>query len=507
MKSTLRCRPGVSTPLALCLMLAGVVSPLAARNRATEQAMAKIDAVIAEGPYKAYWQSLEDYQVPNWYADAKFGIFIHWGVDAVPAFDDWYFGHMYEKASPVYQHHIDTYGPQSKFGYKDLIPSLTFAKFDPAQYAALFKQAGAKFVVPVGEHHDGFPLYDCSYTMWNAARMGPKRDVVADLEVAVRKEGLHFGVSSHRAENWWMYHGGMEFDSDVRDPRYAGLYGPAKPKNTPPDQDFLEDWLARSCEIVDRFKPEVVWFDWWIEEPAFQPYLQKFAAYYYNRAAEWKQGAVINYKYRSFTEKSAVLDLERGQLDAIRPMVWQNDTSVSKNSWFHVSDPQYRTPDSLVDDLVDIVSKNGVLLLNVGPMADGTIPEPEQAILRGIGTWLAVNGEAIYGTRPWKIFGEGPTTRRRISDYQLPTFTAGDIRFTQKGDVLYAIALGWPEEGHLAVKSLGSDLPYYEKRMGKVELLGSGPDLKWSRNGDGLSIALPKQRPCDYAYAFKISPA
>ena len=190
----------------------------------------------------------------------------------------------------MYQHHLETYGPPSKFGYKDLIPRFTFDKYDPAQYATLFRQAGAKFVVPVGEHHDGFPLYNCSFTMWNAARMGPKRDLVAELESAVRKAGLHFGVSSHRAENWWMYHHGMEIDSDVRDARYAGLYGPAMPSTTPPNQEFLEDWLARSCELVDQFKPEVVWFDWWIEEPAFQPYLQKFAAYYYNRASQWKQG-------------------------------------------------------------------------------------------------------------------------------------------------------------------------------------------------------------------------
>ncbi len=465
--------------------------------------MARVDEVIANGPFKSYWQSLQSYQPPEWYIDAKFGIFIHWGVDAVPAYDDWYFGHMYEKGNDVYRHHQETYGFPSKFGYKDFIPRLTFEKYDAAEYATLFKQAGAKFVIPVGEHHDGFPLYDSDYTQWNAARMGPKRDIVAELQTAVRQQGMHFGVSSHRAENWWMYHNGTEIDSDVRDPRYADLYGPAKPKTTPPSKWFLEDWLARSTEIVDKFKPDVVWFDWWIEEPAFQPYLQKFAAYYYNRAAEWKSGAVINYKYHSFPEGAAVLDLERGQLGAIRPMVWQNDTSVSKNSWFHVANPEYRTAGSLVGDLVDIVSKNGVLLLNVGPRADGSIPEEEQSILRGIGDWLSVNGEAIYGTRPWKVFGEGPTQVQEgpFNDTKRTSFTARDIRFTTRPGVLYAVVLGWPEDQRVSISALVEGA---EGDVQGVRLLGSSQKLKWKRDASGLHVELPQKAPCDYAYSLAI---
>ena len=477
--------------------------PVVASERAIEQAMARVDEVIAGGPFKSYWQSLQDYQAPEWYIDAKFGIFIHWGVDAVPAYDDWYFGHMYEKGNDVYRHHLETYGPQARFGYKEFIPLLTFEKYDATQYASLFKAAGAKFVVPVGEHHDGFPLYDCGYTMWNAARMGPKRDIVAELETAVRSQGMRFGVSSHHAENWWMYHAGTEIDSDVNDPRYAGLYGPAKPKTMPPNQAFLEDWLARSTEIVDKFKPDVVWFDWWIEEPVFQPYLQKFAAYYYNRAAQWKSGAVINYKYRAFPDGAAVLDLERGQLNAIRPMVWQNDTSVSKNSWFHVAHPEYRTPGSLVGDLVDIVSKNGVLLLNVGPMADGSIPEQEQAILRGIGAWLRVNGEAIYGTRPWKVFGEGPTQVHEgpFNDTKRTPFTARDVRFTTKGGMLYAIVLGWPEDRQVNIAALAEGAA---GDIRSVRLLGSTDALKWKRESVGLHVELPEKPPCDYAYSLAI---
>lgn len=488
-----------SALFSLCIL----VLPAPARDRAVEQAMVRVDEVIANGAFKSYWQSLQAYRVPDWYVDAKFGIFIHWGVDSVPAYDDWYFGRMYEKGHDVYRHHLATYGPQTTFGYKDFIPRLTFEKYDAKQYAALFKSAGARFVVPVGEHHDGFPLYDCGYTMWNAARMGPKRDIVAELESAVRQQGMHFGVSSHRAENWWMYHHGMEIDSDVSDPRYAGLYGPAKPRTTPPSQSFLEDWLARSTEIVDKFKPDLVWFDWWIEEPAFQPYLQKFAAYYYNRAAEWKSGAVINYKFHAFPDGAAVLDLERGQLDAIRPMVWQNDTSVSKNSWFHVANPEYRTPESLVGDLVDIVSKNGVLLLNVGPQADGSIPEQEQAILRDIGAWLSVNGAAIYGTRPWKVFGEGPTRVESgsFSDTKRLPFTARDIRFTTKGATLYAIVLAWPDDGHVNIAALRDGAA---DDIRAVRLLGSSEVLKWKRDAAGLRVELPAKRPCNYAYSLAI---
>jgi len=192
----------------------------------------------------------------------------------------------------------------------------------------------------------------------------------------------------------------MTFESDVRDPRYASLYGPAKPDKTQPDKDYLDDWLARTSEIVEKYHPEIVWFDWWIEQPVFEPYLQKFAAYYYNRGAEWKRGVAINYKHKSFPERAAVLDIERGKLDTIRPLFWQTDTSVSVKSWGYIQNDQFRAPESLVDELVDIVSKNGCLLLNVGPRPDGTIPEGAEKILRAMGGWLAANGEAIYGTRP-----------------------------------------------------------------------------------------------------------
>ncbi len=497
----------------LLLMSAFSLASPAAEPAAVDAALAKIDAVIAQGPFEASWQSLESYQCPNWFRDAKFGIFIHWGPMSVPAFDDWYARNMYLQDHKVFQHHLETYGPQAKFGFKDFLPRFKAEKFDPGQYAKLFEQAGAKFVVPVAEHHDGFPLYDCSFTDWNAVKMGPRRDLVADLAQAVRRQGLHFGASSHRAENWWFYGGGRQFDSDVHDPRFAGLYGPAKDRQqseqqiTPPDAAFLNDWLARTCELVDNYQPEQVWFDWWIEQPAFAPYLKKFAAFYYNRAAQWKRGVVIAYKKEAFPERAAVLDLERGQLASLRPLVWQTDTSVSKNSWFHLRDPDYRTVDSLVDDLVDIVSKNGVLLLNIGPKADGSIPQPEQQRLLEVGRWLSVNGEAIYGSRPWAVFGEGPTQvfEGQFTDTKRQPFTSEDIRFTSKGATLYAVALAWPASGKLTIKSLAEGASHAPGEVTGVELLGSKAKLAWARNSQGLTIEMPTQKPCDHAFVFKIA--
>lgn len=472
-----------------------------------DRAVKVIDQVAAAGPFRPTWDSLEKYRVPEWYLDAKFGIFIHWGVYSVPAFEnEWYPRNMYNEKSPVFKHHIETYGPQSKFGYKDFIPRFTAEKFDARHWAELFRKAGAKYVVPVAEHHDGFPMYDCSLTEWSAARMGPKRDIIGELAAAVRKQGLHFGASTHRAEHWWFYDLGMTFDSDVRDPRYASLYGPAKPRDTQPDEAYLRDWIARTSEIVEKYQPELVWFDWWIEQPVFQPYLQKFAAYYYNRGVQWKRGVAINYKNKAFPERAAVLDIERGKLDAARPLFWQTDTSVCKRSWGYIQNHDYRSVDSLVDDLVDIVSKNGSLLLNIGPRPDGTIPQPQEEILLEMGRWLAVNGEAIYGTRPWKVYGEGPTqvVGGSFKDTASTPFTAEDIRFTTRGDTLYAVALDWPQNGRLVVRSLASNSPAAAAQIKAVQLLGSGAKLKWRRTAAGLVVELPAQRPGRYAFALKI---
>ena len=472
--------------------------------------------------FEAIWESLQQYTIPQWYQNAKFGIFIHWGVYAVPAFgNEWYPRNMYLAGSPEFEHHRQTYGPHAQFGYKDFIPMFRAEKYDPGQWADLFKKAGAKYVVPVAEHHDGFPMYDCSFSEWTAAKMGPKRDLIGELADAVRQAGMVFGVSSHRAEHWWFMNGGMEFDSDVQDPRYADFYGPAKPTESSkslfseawhskdwqprPSGKFLDDWLARTCELIDKYQPQVVWFDWWIEQIVFEPYLQKFAAYYYNRGLEWNKGVVINHKYESYPEGTAVFDVERGQLKGIRPLFWQTDTAMAKNSWGYVENQEYKTATSLIHDLVDIVSKNGTLLLNVGPRADGTIPEPEQEILLEIGRWLAVNGEAIYGTRPWQTYGEGPTevAEGSFTDTQRATFTARDFRFTTNRNTLYAICLDWPGE-EAVITSLGTNSTVQADRIAHISLLGSAEPLSWSQDETGLMVKTPLDKPCQHAYTLKI---
>jgi alpha-L-fucosidase len=350
--------------------------------------------------------------------------------------------------------------------------------------------------------------------------MGPKRDIVGELAEATRKHGLIFGASSHRAEHWWFFDGGRKFPSDVQDPANDAFYGPAVMASPPsfdvpewssrdwqprPSAKFLEDWLARTCEIVDKYKPQLLWFDWWIEQTIFKPYLQRFAAYYYNRAAEWGTGgAAINYKHDSFAEGSAVYDIERGQLTGVSPRFWQNDTSVSKNSWGYIQGHDYKKASDVIGDLIDVVSKNGALLLNIGPKPDGTIPEPEVEMLRAIGRWLVVNGEAIYNTRPASIFGEGPTevAEGQFTDTNRSSFTGQDFRFTTNGSTLYAIAMAWPgEEAHIKSLAKGSSLQKGE--IAKISMLGAG-NLEWTQDEAGLHIKTPAQKPCDDAFSFKI---
>ena len=486
-----------------------------------EKRLADIEAVARRGPFKPDWPSItNNFRTPDWYRDAKFGLFIHWGAYAVPAFgSEWYPRNMYVAGSDEFKHHVATYGPQSKFGYKDFIPMFKAEKFDANAWAKLFKEAGVKYVVPVAEHHDGFPMYASDMTEWCAAKRGPQRDLIGEQAKAYRKAGIVFGASSHRAEHWFFFDNGMYFDSDVRDTNNAALYGPAVNKRTaeaqaePPDKAFLDDWLLRSCEIVDKYRPQIVYFDWWICQPVFQPYLKSFAAYYYNRGVEWKKQVAINFKEWegiSFPQGAGVFDMERGQAAEIQPEFWQTCTSVSKNSWGYITNHIYKDTGEIVDDLVDIVSKNGTMLVNIGPKADGTIPEHEQQMLREIGAWLRINGEAIYGTRPWKKFGEGPTqiAAGSFSDKSKPRFTAEDFRFTTKGETLYAIALAWAEDGKFLIESLShssSGCLLFGAEVKRVELLGYKGKVIWKQTVKGLEVALPGKAPCDFAATLKIS--
>ena len=492
-------------------------SAAGARETPVARKVAEVEGVAARGPFAPNWNSLATFTVPGWYQDAKFGIFIHWGLYSVPAFgNEWYPRNMYKKDEKEFAHHVATYGPQSRFGYQDFIPRFTAERFDAKRWVALFKAAGARYIVPVAEHHDGFAMYDSDMTRWSAAKMGPKRDVIGELAAAARAEGLVFGLSSHRVEHWWFFDHGKTFDSDVGDPAFADFYGPAvsqktsEAQQTPPDARFLDDWLARCAELVDKYRPQLVWFDWWIAQPAVHPYLQKFAAFYYNRGAEWRSGVAINYKKHggeSFPDTAGVLDIERGQLAGMRQLFWQTDTSVSKNSWGYILNKEYKTSDALIDDLVDIVSKNGALLLNIGPKPDGTIPEPEERLLREIGGWLALNGEAIYATRPWTTFGEGPTAvvEGPFADTKRKAFTEHDIRFTRKGDTVFAIALAWPAAGEVAIKALAAGAPSAAREIASIEGLGRAGDVTWTRDAEALHIRLgPPPAPLPAAVAFRI---
>ena len=479
----------------------------------------QVDKVDQQGPFRPDWESLQKYEVPEWYKDAKFGIFIHWGVYSVPAFgNEWYPRNMYVPGSPEYQHHIATYGTQDKFGYKDFIPMFKAEQFDAAAWADLFKKAGAKYVVPVAEHHDGFAMYDSGLSDWTAAKMGPHRDVIGQLAKAVRADGLHFGVSSHRVEHNFFLGVGRAIPSDVNDPQYAAFYGPAhnwlsNKWGTPLDGDFTyvssawaNDWLARAAEIVDKYHPDIVYFDWWIGQALIRPNLTRFAAFYYNNSLKYGDHVgVINYKDYAMQEHSAVLDVERGQLAELRPLYWQTDTSVSNKSWGYINDDTFKSPEFIVHQLIDIVSKNGNLLLNIGPKSDGTIPEQVQQVLLGVGGWLDVNGEAIYGTRPWRIYGEGPTKAAAgaFHDTDVTNYTSDDFRFTTKGGALYVIGLSWPGNGEAVVRSLASAVG--GERVKGVSLLGSGAKVQFDQQGDGLHVKLPGQPPSKYAYVLRVT--
>ena len=479
-----------------------------------------VDRSIAAGPFRPDWESLGNYKVPAWYMDAKFGIFIHWGVYSVPAYgNEWYPRNMYKQDSDEYKHHVATYGAQDKFGYKDFIPRFKAEKFDPAAWARLFKESGAKYVVPVFEHHDGFAMYDCGLSDWTAVKMGPHRDLWGDLAKAVRAEGLHLGASSHRVEHNFFLGVGRDIPSDVNDPQFAAFYGPAHrwmeaKEHTPLANDFTyvskawtDDWLARSAEIVEKYHPDIMYFDWWIGQPSVREDLTRFASFYYNESMK-SGGAVgvINYKDYALQEHSAVLDIERGQLSGIRPLYWQTDTSISNKSWGYIDNDTFKSPQFVVHQLVDIVSKNGNLLLNIGPRSDGTIPDEVQQVLREIGEWLKVNGEAIYGTRAWKTFGEGPTkvTEGSFHDTDTQAYTPEDFRFTRKDDALYAIEMGWPTNREAVIHSLARTASGEGAKVQAVELLGSDAKLKFEQRDDGLHIQLPEQRPGEFAYAFRI---
>ncbi|HDY88424.1 MAG TPA: alpha-L-fucosidase [bacterium] len=460
--------------------------------------------------YEPTWESLRQHTTPEWFKDAKFGIYFHWGAYSVPAFDnEWYPRHMYQKDSKVFEFHRENFGPQSEFGYKDFIPMFKAENFNPDEWAELFKKAGAQFAGPVAEHHDGFAMWDSGLTKWDAADMGPKRDTTGELARAIRKQGMKFVVSFHHGFHWKFFEPSYEGDYDTKDPEYTAvdrIYPPFHEKETPESEEFLNLWEAKIKEVIDKYEPDYMWFDFGWREPTFEEYKKSIIAYYYNKAEELGKEVVVSHKDDHLPPGVAVLDIERGKLDTLTTLDWITDTSVDRKSWCYIKNPDYKSVNTIVDNLVDRVSKNGNLLLNIGPRPDGTIPDEQKKLLLDIGEWLDVNGEAIYGTRYWKIYGEGPTKIKAGSfgEKDIKDYTVQDIRFTTKDSILYAICLDWPER-EFNIKSLSSTSNLCTEKIIEITMLGNNEKLKWSRDKDALTIMTPTEKPCEHAFVFKIS--
>lgn len=472
--------------------------------QAEAKMLSLVEDVIACGPYAPSWESLSKAPVPAWFREKRLGIFVHWGLYSVPAnSNEWYSRNMYIRGMPAYEHHVKTYGPQNQFGYKDFIPMFTAEAFDARQWITLFKNAGAQYVFPVAEHHDGFQMYDSSLSDWNCVKMGAKRDILGQLKCEAQKQGLVFCTSSHRAEHWWFMGHGREFDSDVKEPMKKGdFYWPAMPEpdnqalcSEPyPTQEYLDDWLARTAELIWNYQPRLLYFDWWIQHQAFRAHLKKLAAFYYNCGKLWGQDVMICYKHDAMSFGSGIVQIERGSFAEAKPYAWQTDTAVARNSWCYTDSLDYKSSREIICTLVDVVSKGGNLLLNIGPKGDGSIPDGDQEILEDLGRWMAVNREAIDGSRCWRRSQEGPTVHAegQFQDGTETRYTSRDYRFTAANGAIYAICMACPEDGRFTVRALADsrdqNVPEFHGLVESVEILGYDGDLAWHKDADGLHV-------------------
>ena len=482
----------------LLLIAMGLCLPAGAQQN-------KYGIEVPRGPYTDTWDSLKAHQDPAWFLDAKFGIYTHWGpvtvgTEDAPTAMEWFAQQLYLADNPAFAYHKQKYGDPHTFGFKDMIPLFKADKFNAEEWAGLFSKAGARFAGPVAVHHDNFAMWDSKVTRWNSVQMGPHRDITGELEKAYRQRGLKFITTFHHGWAWRFYEPAYQFDG--QDPQYWDLYAGPHPKDAPPSVEYLEKWLAMVDEAVTRYKPDLIWFDFELGQLIPPAYQRKMFADYYNWAAANKMESGVAHKIPEIHQYTGILDFERGRADRIQTFPWLTDTALGP--WFNHNVLEYRTTNDLVDTFIDIVSKNGCLLLNVGPHADGSIPERAKTMLLAMGEWLRVNGEAVYGTRPWVTFGEGPTKNGGggFSEEKDKPYTAEDIRFTAKGEDLYAMPLAWPSNGSVVIKTL-------RKRSGpgavrSVSLLGSMAKLRWSQTEAGLEVKLPAAKPCDYAYALKI---
>ncbi len=487
----------------------------------TQEYLKLIDYVNETAKYKADWASLSHHKIPEWYMRDKLGIFIHWGIYSVPAHGcEWYSRGMYDQNCEDFEYHRKTYGNQKDFGYKDFIPMFKAEKFDAAEWVALFKKAGIKYVMPVAEHHDGFAMYETQFNRWNAKEMGPCLDVVGEIKTECEKQGLTLCASTHRAEHYFFMNMGRTFDSDVNDENYEDFYGPAvyckefhsgdlhkytaDTYSLGASKEWLEDWLVRTCELIDKYQPAVLYFDWWVHNHSFKPYLKKLAAYYYNRAEEWGKEVTINYKHEAFPPTVATFDIERGALSGISPIYWQTDTAIGKCSWGYRKDNVYKSARQVICDLIDIVSKNGNLLINIGPKPDGTITDEETEVLLTMGKWLKTNGDGIYGTTFWKQFGEGEVNSEDgfFKDSDEKAFTTEDFRFTYKNGYLYVFQMR-PSKT-IKIKTLRKH-NHHDYLIESVELLGHNEKITFERDENYLKINLQNEPENDLPICFKIA--
>jgi alpha-L-fucosidase len=488
---------------------------------------------IPAGPFQGTRESLKAYKVPDWFRDAKFGIWAHWGPQSSTELGDWYARNMYMEGSKQYQQHIAKYGHPTKFGYKDIIPTWKAEKFDPEHLMSLYKKAGAKYFVSMGVHHDNFDLWNSKHQRWNSVKMGPKKDIVGMFHKAALKQGLKFGVSEHLAVSYHWFqtsHGadkegqykGIPYDGAVDKPDwdlYHETHAVPKKKNGSDDpwnpENVPDKWklhyFNRMKDLIDNYEPDLLYTDGPI---FFEEYGLSFVAHLYNQSAKKNKGvvqAVYNSKRREDSEAgTCVLDLERGVVDKIWPNPWQTDTCVG--NWHYNKGYQYKSAKTVIDLLVDIVSRNGNLLLNFPLNSAGTLDSDEEKTLAGVTAWMAVNSEGIYGTRPWKIFGEGPGTADsakgggNFNERTRKELTAADVRFTTKGKTLYAFCMGVPGKQAI-VAPLAKNSPHGAGKIQNVELLGLKGKLKWSQDETGLKVELPEKKPCENAITLKITNA
>ena len=480
---------------------------------------------IAAGPFEPTWESLQNYACPDWFRDAKFGIWAHWGPQSVPMVGDWYARHLYVQGHAQNVHHVAHFGHPSQFGMKDIFPLWTAEKFDPDALMRLFVQAGARYFVSMGVHHDNFDLWHSPNHRWNAVNIGPKRDIVREWQSAAKKHALPFGVSEHLAASftWWQTSHGSDQTGALAGVPYDGadaqnedLYHrqAAEGDNAwySTDAQWARAWFGRIKYLLDEYQPDLLYSDGALP---FDLVGRTMLAHFYNANIERNGGqleAVYNLKdwtskpgHGTYREGIGVQDVERGGLSKIKDAPWQTDTSIG--DWFYNanwknadSGGMYRSANWVVRTLIDIVSKNGNMLLNVIQRPDGSLDDEVVELLGEIGAWMKVNGEAIYGTRPWRVFGEGETSGETGAFKEDFEFSAADIRFTQAkdGSAIYVIALGWPDDNQLQIRAL-SEVP-----INSIELLGSAEKIAFAQNDGVLRVHLPTQPVSVIACCLKI---